>query len=58
MSTITEGSTVVLTGSFAVPGDPAAHTVVVNWGDGSDPETFTLAATEAVFCRTHSNAAC
>src|SRR5262249_26708835 len=54
VTTLTEGSTVNLTGSFSVPGAPTAHTVVVNWGDGSAPETFSLAAGTNAFSRPHT----
>src|SRR5262249_16144754 len=53
---VPRGSTVTLTGSFSVPGAPTAHTVVVTWGDGSDPETFSLAAGTTAFSRPHTYA--
>jgi hypothetical protein len=50
---ISEGGKVTLSGSFAAPGTPEAHTVTINWGDGSTPETLKLAAGVLTFGRTH-----
>jgi hypothetical protein len=41
-TTITEGGTVTLAGSFQDPGPLDTHTVVIDWGDGSSASTFPL----------------
>jgi large repetitive protein len=52
----TEGGVATLSGSIIDPGTLDAHTVTVNWGDGSPDETFTLPAGTLSFSRTHSYA--
>ncbi len=41
--TINEGMNAIFTGSFTDPGPDDTHTVVWNFGDGSTPETYSLA---------------
>jgi streptogramin lyase len=43
-ATTTEGQSVMLSGTFTDPGVLDAHTVVINWGDGSANTTFPLSA--------------
>src|SRR5439155_6115890 len=43
-TSISEGSSITLGGSFADPGSLDTHQVVVNWGDGSTNTTVSLAA--------------
>jgi len=41
-TSINEGGSVTLSGSFADPDAGQTHTVVINWGDGSDNTTINL----------------
>jgi hypothetical protein len=50
---INEGGKVNLTGSFVAPGTAEAHTVTINWGDGSAPDTVKLAAGVLTFHKAH-----
>jgi hypothetical protein len=50
---INEGGQVILSGSFDPPGSPEAHTVTINWGDGSAPDTLKLAAGVRAFGNAH-----
>jgi hypothetical protein len=43
-STIEEGGTATLSGSFSDPGSLDTHSVIINWGDGSSPTTLSLPA--------------
>ncbi len=49
---INENDTATLTGTIADPGSDAL-TLVVDWGDGSTPETFTYEAGTTSFSETH-----
>jgi parallel beta-helix repeat protein len=44
LSTITEGGTIKLSGSFQAPGPLDTHDVTIDWGDGSPMTTFGLNA--------------
>jgi Bacterial Ig-like domain (group 3)/PKD domain len=52
-STISQGGSVTLGGSFADPGQLDTHTAVINWGDGSAPTTVPLAAGVLTFAASH-----
>jgi hypothetical protein len=52
-STIDEGGTVALSGSFADPGLLDAHAVTIDWGDGSTSDTVSLAAGARAFTGSH-----
>src|SRR5205085_968811 len=53
-TSVNEGQTSTLTGTITDPGTQDSFTVVVNWGDGSTNDTFTLVnATALTFTRTH-----
>ena len=52
-STIDEGNSFLLAGSFQSLGNPAAHTVVVHWGDGSADTALLLAAGQTTFQAAH-----
>jgi hypothetical protein len=54
--TINEGGTFTLNGSFTDPGTLDVHTIVVNWGDGSTPQTFVLPVGDRTFTYTHTYA--
>jgi hypothetical protein len=43
-TTLNEGETITLSGSFTDPGTLDEHTVVISWGDGSPNTTINLAA--------------
>src|SRR5262249_42513071 len=43
-ATIAEAGTASLSGTFGDPGSLDAHTVVIDWGDGTAPTTLALAA--------------
>ena len=43
-TTINEGQSTALSGSFTDPGTLDPHTVTINWGDGSAPQVLNLAA--------------
>jgi hypothetical protein len=49
-----EGGTVTATGSFTDPGTQDLHTVVLDWGDGSAPDTLALDAGVTAFSGTHT----
>ncbi|HLJ96242.1 MAG TPA: PKD domain-containing protein, partial [Gemmataceae bacterium] len=51
-ATPNEGNTTTLNGTFTDPGVLDTHTVVINWGDGSNT-TLTLAAGAAAFSANH-----
>lgn len=46
MSTVPEGGTVMLSGTFADPGTLDTHTVDINWNDGGPHDTLNLAAND------------
>src|SRR5207245_10513827 len=48
-ATIEENGATALSGSFADPGTLDTHTVVINWGDGSNNTTVNLAAGVVTF---------
>src|SRR5439155_21458978 len=48
-TSINEGGSVSLGGSFTDPGTLDTHTVVINWGDGSTNTTVNLAASVLSF---------
>jgi uncharacterized repeat protein (TIGR01451 family) len=50
---IDEAGTATLSGSFRDPGTQDAHTVVVDWKDGSGPTTISLPAGTLTFNATH-----
>jgi hypothetical protein len=50
---ISEGSSVTLTGTFTDAGNTDTHTVVINWGDGSSSTLPLLAAGVFTFSATH-----
>src|SRR5437016_4698670 len=49
VSQIDEGQSINLSGSFTDPGTLDTHTVVINWGDGSDNTTVDLPANVLTF---------
>src|SRR5207248_3277796 len=49
-----EGDSTTLTGSFADPGTQDAHTVDINWGDGSADTTLPLDAGTLNFSADHT----
>src|SRR5262249_41323264 len=54
-SSVAQGSLATLTGTINGPaGQP--YTLVVNWGDGSAPESFSLPAGTTTFSETHTYA--
>jgi hypothetical protein len=53
-STISQGSSVTLGGTFADPGPIDTHIAVINWGDGSVPTTVQLAAGVLTFAASHT----
>jgi hypothetical protein len=52
-TSISEGDTAMLNGSFTDPGVLDTHTVVINWGDGSATTTLNLAANVLNFTANH-----
>jgi hypothetical protein len=52
-SPINEGSTATLSGNIVDPDPLDTHTLVVNWGDGSSPQAFTLVASALPFTLSH-----
>jgi hypothetical protein len=52
-SPITEGSTATMTGNIVDPDPLDTHTLVVNWGDGSAPQTFSFGAGALPFTLSH-----
>jgi hypothetical protein len=52
-SPINEGSSATLTGNIVDPDPLDTHTLVVNWGDGSSPQTFTFGAGALPFSLSH-----
>jgi hypothetical protein len=48
-----EGGVATLTGNISDPGIQDTFTLVVNWGDGSTPQTFHYAAGTTAFSETH-----
>src|SRR5688572_24531368 len=46
---IVEGSSYALSGKFTDPDVGDAHTVTVDWGDGSDPQTVSVSAGARTF---------
>ena len=52
-SPINEGSTATLTSNIVDPDPLDTHTLVVNWGDGSSPQTFTFGAGSLPFSVSH-----
>lgn len=48
-TSVNEGSAVTLSGTFTDPDTGQAHTVVINWGDGTAPTTLNLAAGTLAF---------
>ena len=52
-ATINEGGSVQLGGSFADPNDNGAHTVTIDWGDGSSPTVLSLAGGTFTFTASH-----
>jgi len=50
---INENGTATLSGTITDPGTLDTFTVVVDWGDGSAPQTFTYAAGTTTFSETH-----
>jgi uncharacterized repeat protein (TIGR01451 family) len=55
-ATIDEAGTATLSGSFTDPGTQDAHTVVIDWKDGSAPTTISLPAGTLTFSATHEYA--
>src|SRR5439155_1328063 len=55
-ATINEGDTATLSGTFGDPGVLDAHTVVINWGDGSGNTTLNLNAGVLSFSAQHAYA--
>ena len=55
-ATIDEGGAAALSGSVVDPGGQDAHTVTINWGDGSAPQTITLAPGVLAFDAAHTYA--
>jgi hypothetical protein len=53
VSDINENDIAVLSGSFSDPRTHDAHTVVLNWDDGSPTQTLNLAAGVTTFTTTH-----
>jgi hypothetical protein len=53
VSSVVEGGTATLTGSFADPGTKDTHQVVVTWGDGSQPVTLDLTPGARSFTTSH-----
>jgi uncharacterized repeat protein (TIGR01451 family) len=53
---IDEAGTATLSGSFSDPGTQDAHTVVIDWKDGSAPTTIALPAGTLTFNATHDYA--
>jgi hypothetical protein len=51
---VNENETITLHGALTDPGSDDAHTVVINWGDGSPETTHLLAPLELTFSVTHS----
>jgi hypothetical protein len=51
--TINEGDTATLAGSFTDPSTVDGHTVTIDWGDGSAPDTLTLMAGATTFNKDH-----
>lgn len=41
-ASVNENGSVILTGSYSDPGDAGAHTLTINWGDGSTPQTVNV----------------
>jgi hypothetical protein len=52
-SPINEGGTAILSGAITDPDPLDTHTLVVNWGDGSAPQTVNIAAGGNPFPLTH-----
>lgn len=52
-SLLNEGDTATLTGNITDPGIGDTFTLLVDWGDGSTPETFNFPAGTTVFTETH-----
>ena len=52
-SSIDENGTATVSGTIDDPGDPNSHSLVVDWGDGSGPDEYPLAAGVATFDVTH-----
>jgi hypothetical protein len=50
---INENGTAQLSGTFTDPGVLDTHTVTIHWGDGSAPQTLSLAANKLDFTATH-----
>ncbi len=50
---INEAGTATLSGTITDPGPGDTFSLVVNWGDGSAPQTFTYAAGTTAFSETH-----
>jgi hypothetical protein len=42
ISTVGEGGTIVLTGNYTDPGTDSGHTLRVDWGDGTPPQTVNV----------------
>jgi hypothetical protein len=53
-TTIDEGESITLTGSFTDPGLLDTHTVTINWGDGTDASVIELTDGERNFEATHT----
>src|SRR5262249_46971545 len=53
-SPVNQASPATLTGSIADPGTQDPVTLVVNWGDGSAPQTFHYVAGTTTFSETHT----
>jgi hypothetical protein len=53
---VVAGEMTVLNGTLSDPGTQDTHTLVVTWGDGSQPETFQLAAGTTAFSEPHQYA--
>jgi hypothetical protein len=53
-TTVNQGDTVTLSGSFTQSGDQDSHTVTINWGDGSANTQLQLAPGVFTFSATHT----
>ncbi|MBK9051528.1 MAG: DUF11 domain-containing protein [Chloroflexi bacterium] len=51
---VNEGGVVTLSGTITDPGTLDTFSLVVNWGDGSAPQTFNYAAATTTFSETHT----
>ncbi|MBP7998732.1 MAG: DUF11 domain-containing protein [Chloroflexi bacterium] len=51
---VNEGSAVTLSGTITDPGTLDTFSLVVDWGDGSAPQTFNYAAATTTFSETHT----